>query len=370
MIKAYKLNFKFEKPVRIAWKTFHNNAGDLLLVKRNNFIGYGEAVPDPFITKDTQKLVFHYLKENAFLLPKEINLDTIKETHKRLPIGSPTARAAIDFALHDLWGKQEKSKISCLYSKNVNTPLNCITLFGKNLKETQVDAEKILNTYPHLKVIKIKLMGKNDIKRCEAIKEKADEMKRKISYVLDCNQAYKTSVEAIKILNQLGDILQDIILIEEPTPAKQWNLMKEVTDNVGIPIFADESAVNFEDVKTIIKKQCADGINIKLQKTGGIWPAKIIAEECEKHELKVMVGCMFESAIGIAAGVHFAQSTKNVILTDLDYDLQMPDIYKYKPAFTDGTRKSADKAGLGVELDFNKIEDLKKSSKLIFERII
>lgn len=370
MIEAYKLNFKFEEPVRIAWKTFYHNDGDLLLVKKNNVTGYGEAVPDPFITKDTQESVFSYLKKNSSLLPKEINLKTIQETHKKLPIGSPTARAAIDFALHDLWGKQEKSKISDLYSKNVNKPLNCITVFGKNPEETQLDVEKILTTYPHLKVIKIKLMGKDDIKRCQLIKEKVDEMRRKISYVLDCNQAYKTSAEAIKTLNQLKDILQDIILVEEPVQAKQWELMKEVTDNVDIPIFADESAVNLEDVKTIIKKQCAIGINIKLQKTGGIWPAKVIAEECQKHGLKVMVGRMFESAIGIAAGIHFAQSTKNVILTDLDYDLQMPDIYKYRPTFENGVRKNTNKPGLGVEIDFAKIENLKKFSKVIFEKVI
>ena len=370
MIEAYKLNFKFEEPVRIAWKTFHHNTGDLLLVKHDNIIGYGEAAPDPFITKDTQESVFQYLKDNAHLLPKEINLKTIQETHKKLPAGSPTAHAAIDFALHDLWGKQKKSKISNLYSKKVNTPLNCITVFGKYPKETQSDVEKILNAYPHLKVIKIKLMGKDDIERCQLIKEKVDQMKREISYVLDCNQAYKTSEEAIKTLNQLKDILQDIILIEEPVPAKQWDLMKEVTDNVDVPIFADESAVNLEDVKTIIKKQCVNGINIKLQKTGGIWPAKVIAEECQKHGLKVMVGCMFESAIGIAAGIHFAQSTKNVILTDLDYDLQMPDIYKYRPTFEDGIRNSTDNYGLGVELDFTKIEKLKESSKVIFEKII
>ncbi len=370
MIEAYKLNFKFEEPVRIAWKTFRHNAGDLLLVKKNNLTGYGEAVPDPFITKDTQESVFSYLKENSSLLPEEINLKAIQETHKRLPIGSPTARAAIDIALHDLWGKQEKSKISSLYSKKVNEPLNCIAVFGKNPEETPSDVEKILNAYPHLKVIKIKLMGKEDVKRCQLIKEKIGEMKREISYVLDCNQAYKTSKDAINVLNRLKDILKSTILIEEPVPAKQWDLMKEVAENVDVPLFADESAVNLEDVKTIISKECADGINIKLQKTGGIWPAKVIAEECRKHGLKVMVGCMFESSIGIAAGIHFAQSTSNVMLTDLDYDLQMPDIYKYGPTFENGVRKTADKPGLGVEIDFAKIENLKKSSKVVFEKVI
>ncbi len=370
MIEAYKLNFKFGEPVRIARRIFYHNGGDLLLVRKNNKIGYGESVPDQLITKDTQESVFSYLRENSSLIPKEINLKTIQETHKRLPIGSPTARAAIDFALHDLWGKQEKSKISSLYSSKVNTPLNCITVFGKDPKKTQTDVGKILKMYPHLRVIKIKLMGKDDDKRCRLIKEKVGEMKRDISYVLDCNQAYKTSEKAINALNPLKGILQDILLIEEPVPAKQWDLMKEVTNNVDAPVFADESAVDLEDVRTIIKTKCAKGINIKLQKSGGIWPAKVIAEECQKNGLKIMVGCMFESSIGIAAGIHFAQSTSNVMLTDLDYDLQMPDIYKFRPTFENGVRKNTSKPGLGVEIDFAKVENLKNSSKVVFERVI
>lgn len=377
MMEAYRLNFRFAEPVRIALETFYSTESVLLLLKRNGLIAYGEAVPDLGITKDTPESVCSYLKENSSLLPKliprEINLKTIQETHQKLPLGSPTARAALDFALHDLWGKQEKLKVSALYSKDINAPLNCITVFGKKPEETAADVEKILDSYPHLQVIKIKLMGKDDLRRCRLIKAKVEHMRRnkvRLSYVLDCNQAYRTSGEAIKILNQLNDILQDIILVEEPVTAKQWNRMKEVTDNVAMPVFADESAVNLDDVRTIIRKRCAKGINIKLQKAGGIWPAKVMAEKCQQHGLKVMVGCMLESAVGIAAGIHFAQSTKNVILTDLDYDLQLPDIYRYQPTFENGVRKTADKPGLGVEIDFAKIENLQRSSQLVFERVV
>lgn len=372
MIEAYALNFLFPEPVRIAGKTFHHSPGCLLLIRDQGMVGYGEAVPDQDITKDTQESVFQYLQENASLISRQIrkgiSLKTIQETHQLLPAGSPTARAAIDFALHDLWGKKENQPISRLYAKKITSSRNCLTVFGKDQEKTALDVEKILKAYPHLQVIKIKLLGHGDLERCHTIKETVKAMNRNISYVLDCNQAYPTSAEAIAVLTQLKEILQDVILIEEPVPARQWGLLKEVTDGFDLPVFADESAVNMEDVLMIIKKKCAKGINIKLQKTGGIWPAKMIAEKCEKHGLQVMVGCMFESALGIAAGIHFAQSTKKVVLTDLDYDLQLPDIYRYRPTFEDGARKSTDKPGLGVELDFAKIEALKKASKVVFAR--
>lgn len=370
MIEAYKLNFRFEEPVRIAWKTFRHTSNALLLVRTPHNVGYGEATPNQFITHDTEGSVFRYLKEHMPKLPETIDLEAIKNVHERLPSGSPTARAAIDFALHDLWGKQSDEKIARLYSRSRNLTPNCITLFGKNGRETQLDVEKTFTRFPHLKVIKIKLMGKNDVERCQAVKDKVDELRKKVSFVLDCNQSYKTAAEAINVLHQINNMLAKVILVEEPVPARHWALLKEVKENIDIPMFADESAVNIDDVKTIIEKDCADGVNIKLQKAGGIWPAKVMAEECERHGLNVMVGCMFETAIGISAGIHFAQSTKNVILTDLDYDLQLPDIYQYRPTFEGGVRKLTGYPGLGVELDFDKIQELKNASKLVFEKVI
>ena len=107
MIEAYKMNFLFNKPVMIASKTFEHNSRDLLLIKNNDLTGYGEALPDPVITKDTQEKVFEYLKINKDMIPNRFALDTIQEIHKQLQDGSPTARAAIDYAMHDLWGKTE-----------------------------------------------------------------------------------------------------------------------------------------------------------------------------------------------------------------------------------------------------------------------
>ncbi|HLD89201.1 MAG TPA: enolase C-terminal domain-like protein [Candidatus Nanoarchaeia archaeon] len=370
MMEAYKLNFKYEKPFRISKRIFTHSSGVMLFEKREKLVGYGEAAPNPAIMHDTQEDVFDYLRKNSGLLPKIINSESIRQMHKKLPAGSVTARASMDFALHDLWGKQTKNEVAKLYSKKKNIIPNCFTIFGKNPEETKLDVERVLTKYPSLGVLKIKLMGKGDVQRCRAVKEKADEMRKKISFALDCNQGYKTASEAIKSLNEIKDVLKKIVLVEEPVAAKKWGLLKEVSDNADIPVFADESAVNLEDVKTIISRDCAKGINLKLQKIGGILPAKVVADECRKYGLKVMVGCMFETAVGISAGIHFAQSTKNVVLTDLDADLQLPDIYKFGPKFENGVRKTSGKPGLGVELDFAKIKKLEKSSNAVYEKII
>ena len=370
MMDAYKANIIFDNPVSIATKTLTHNHTLYVCLNKHGLSGYGEAVPTSNVTKDSTESVISYLRNNRFELPDTIDLDVIKKIHHLLPKGSPTARTAIDFALHDLWGKQQQKQVGHLYTKNTNRPPNCITLFGEQIEQIPTTVKATLGRFPHLTHLKIKLMGCDDVKRCQLIKDEVDKAEREMSYILDCNQSFETASEAVTVLNNIDAILGTILLVEEPGPAQDWSLMKHVHEQIDIPVYADESAVDLQNVHTIIEKNCASGINIKLQKTGGIWPAKQIADTCKKNGLNVMLGCMFESAVSIAAGVHFAQSTDNVTVTDLDFDLQMPDIYRYRPAFEAGTRLPAPYAGLGAEPDFEKIEELKKAGKMDFEKVI
>lgn len=383
-IEIFKANFIFDDPVSIATKTLSHNHTLYLRIQHRGITAFGEAVPTTNVTKDSTESVISYLKENPIALPDcdcdsdsyngtdtgAINLETIKQIHRALPQGSPTARTAIDFALHDLWGKQQQKQVSQLYTDTVNRAPNCITLFGEELKQIPETVNKTLTRFPHLTVLKVKLMGIDDVKRCRLIKGEVDRAERKISYILDCNQSFETVAEAIYVLKQIDSFLGNILLVEEPGPAQNWNFMKQVHQNLDIPVYADESAVDLRNVYTIIEKQCASGINIKLQKTGGIWPAKRIAETCRQNGLNVMLGCMFESAVSIAAGVHFARSTENVTVTDLDFDLQMHDAYRYRPTFEEGTRLPAPHFGLGAEPDFDKLVALKKAGEMDFEKVI
>ena len=131
--------------------------------------------------------------------------------------------------------------------------------------------------------------------------------------------------------------------------------------------------MTLEDLETIIKTNAVDGINIKIQKAGGIWNAKQMAYRANEAGLKVMVGCMMEGPVGIAAGVHFAVSTPNVEFTDLDSDIFLfqnldEPIFSMSP-FTDGIRLPFEKPGLGIEFHESIIEKLVRQNEIIYEEI-
>ena len=69
--------------------------------------------------------------------------------------------------------------------------------------------------------------------------------------------------------------------------------------SVPLPVIADESCLVEGDVP-----RCAGhfhGINIKLTKAGGLTPARRMIRRARELGLKVMVGCMAESTVGISA---------------------------------------------------------------------
>jgi L-alanine-DL-glutamate epimerase-like enolase superfamily enzyme len=87
--------------------------------------------------------------------------------------------------------------------------------------------------------------------------------------------------------------------IEQPLPAGDWEGMQQVHRDSALPVIADESCLVEEDVD-----RCAGhfhGINIKLTKCGGLTPARRMIRRARERGLKVMVGCMTESTVGISA---------------------------------------------------------------------
>ena len=344
----------------------------LITLTYKDISGLGAANPFKLITGDTPKDVIRDAKK-LLHIPLDPKKDSLKKLHSFLDkkrIKSMTLRAAVDSAYHDLLGKIKGKPIYKLYSKKAYYVNNSITVFLKDsIKETQNEARKIYLEFPDLKVLKIKLSGKNDIERVSAIKKISP---NKMKFILDANQAYKDPKKAIEVLNKINKILKHIILVEQPCPKKDLNSLKYITDNLkGMMVFADEAASTLNDVKKIVSKRAAHGVNIKLQKAGGIYPSMQIADHCKKHGLKIMAGAMIEDVIGLTSDAHFAIANSHLVLTDLDTDIDSPKYIKGGSYIKNGKRKICSSShGLGIMFDAKYLKKLEAEKTIILKKLL
>jgi L-alanine-DL-glutamate epimerase-like enolase superfamily enzyme len=122
---------------------------------------------------------------------------------------------------------------------------------------------------------------------------------------IDANQAF-SAAEAIKMIRQLEDAGLDIELAEQPVPAADWAGLAAVTAAVDTPVMADESLWTLADLEQLLRHRAAGLVNIKLAKTGGLLHARRLLERARAEGLGVVIGCMLESAVGIAAAASLA----------------------------------------------------------------
>jgi L-alanine-DL-glutamate epimerase-like enolase superfamily enzyme len=154
-------------------------------------------------------------------------------------------------------------------------------------------------------IYKIKLGTDEDVEIVRALRQHTDALFR-----VDANCAW-TAEETIKYavpLKKLG-----VEFIEQPLPADQLEEMKEVYKHSVLPLIADESCLAESDVARCHGR--FHGINIKLTKCGGLTPARRMIAEAKQLGMKVMVGCMTESSVGISA---IAQLTPLLDYVDMD----------------------------------------------------
>jgi L-alanine-DL-glutamate epimerase-like enolase superfamily enzyme len=153
----------------------------------------------------------------------------------------------------------------------------------------------------------------------------------------DANEAW-TLDEALEVIPQL-----DVEYCEQPLKAGDPDGPK-LKERSPVPIYVDEDCHTLADVAACAER--AHGINIKLAKSGGIREGLRMANAARALGLGVMLGCMVESGLGIAAGAHISSLMDHV---DLDGNLLLAQDPWRGVDFVDGVQRPSTRPGLGVE---------------------
>ena len=205
---------------------------------------------------------------------------------------SPFTLCALDIAAHDLYGKKIGNPLYQLWGLNPSdAPTTNYTI---GIDSTEVMVRKLkAKPWP---IYKIKLGTPEDLAIVRELRKYTNALFR-----VDANCAWGVE-ETIKNAPELKKL--GVEFIEQPLKANNWDGMREVFQHSVLPVMADESCIAESDVA-----KCAGlfhGINIKLTKCGGITPARRMIQEARQRNMKVMIGCMTESTIGISAIAHLS----------------------------------------------------------------
>ncbi len=291
--------------------------------------GFGEAAPIERYD-ETAESALAYVEAQADALGDDpFELDEIFD---RLPPEQFAARAAIDAALHDLQGKLTGLPVYRLLGLRRTGPPTSWTIWLGDPDDMARRAEKVA-AQNRFRRLKLKLGGRDglDLDRFRAVRGVTD-----LPLQVDVNE-YWTLDEALEYLPQM-----DIQYCEQPLPAGSDDGPK-LKAHSPVPIFVDEDCHNLADVWPCLER--AHGINIKLAKSGGIREGVRMAYAARALGLGVMLGCMIESGLGIAAGVAMASLCDHV---DLDGNLLLAEDPWPGVQLTDGVQLPSDASGLGV----------------------
>lgn len=298
-------------------------------------IAYGEASPDPYFGETTESLEAD-VRAALDLVPEDpADLTGLRRAlDARFPHGGGAA-CALDILAHDRAAQAAGQPLrTFLGLAPAEAPPTSFTL---GLAEPAVLRERAAAAAAAgYRALKVKLGGGDDLAALEAVRSVFGGAIR-----VDPNAAW-TATEAPARIARLVPF--GIEFVEQPVAPDDLEGLRAVREQSALPIVADEAAVRLADVDRLAG--ACDGINVKLQKCGGIAEAGAMIRRAHELGLKVMLGCRAaETSVAIAAAAHLAPAVE---WADLDGNLLIvDDPYRAVPV-VDGRFVFSERPGLGV----------------------
>ena len=290
MIKLiiHNYNLQLKNPFRITHVTRTEQPTMIVELKLGSLSGFGEATPISYYGLNISEMVKTLegfkatIEKTSFEDPSQFfnSLEPYLKNH-------PFIQCAVDEAAHDLYGKIKNKPLYELWGlENINLPLTNYTI-GLGSIEEMIEKIKAM-PWP---IYKIKVGTPQDLEIIEKLRSITSSIFR-----IDANTGWN-SENTLQLAHEMKNF--GVEFIEQPLKVSDHESMEKIKSECPLPLIADESCQVYQDVERC--KNGFHGINIKLMKCGGITPALKMIKKARQLGLQVMIGCMTESSIGIAA---------------------------------------------------------------------
>jgi len=248
--------------------------------------------------------------------------------------GQFAGKAALDVALMDWIGQKMNVPLYRLFGLDAaDAP---VTTFSIGIDTPEITKQKVreAEAFP---VLKIKVGLATDEPTIEAVRSVTNKALR-----VDANEGWKDKEEAVRKINWLET--QGVEFVEQPMPAEMIEETRWVRKRVHLPLIADEAAVSARAIPGLV--DAYDGVNVKLDKCGGIQQALRMIYVAKSLGMKTMLGCMVSSSVSVTAAAHLSPL---VDYADLDGNLLIANDPYSGVKVENGKLILPDGPGLGVK---------------------
>ena len=303
---------------------------------RDGVTGRGEGAPIIRYQESAAQAIARLEKERAWLEAADPWKFTklMQQVFQRIEANF-AAKAALDIALLDWVGQRLGVPLYRFFGLDpADAP---VTTFSIGIDKAEVIREKVKEAaaYP---VLKIKVGLDNDEEVIGAVRSVTNKPLR-----VDANEGFKTKEQAVEKILWLEK--HGIEFMEQPLPAANLEDMNWIRKRVHVPIIADEACLHPEDIPRLAPY--FDGVNIKIDKCGGLLEGWRMIQMARALGLKTMLGCMISSSCAITAAAHLSPL---VDYADLDGHLLIANDPYEGVQVREGKLILPDRPGLGLRL--------------------
>ena len=284
------------------WRIAHGVSTERSTVILERDGGYGEAAIVPYLGESSTEILA------ALASFGSTRLEHVRVGVRGDAVGSIASRGAqcaVDLALHDAEGRARGEPLWKVLGINAESPIETSFTIAMDTPDEMARRARAAE----VPILKLKMGGVDDEACVEAVRGVTNATLR-----LDANGGWSRG-EAARLIPRLARF--KIELVEQPLAVADRDGFAWLrAQQIGVPIFADESVSTVEGVDALA--QNVDGIVIKLRKFGGLRLAYAAIERARSLGLRTMMGCMIESSLTVTAAAHLALRCD---LADLDAPL-------------------------------------------------